>query len=175
MADYGYMLKTTWVSEATITADSTANIESWVAGASAGFGKRPDWYWHVPDKELTTRARRPQTVKTLGRKQRVHGDYFFQWGWKFMPENAVSYALQKMGFSSPYRLYDETEQSVQVTVRHHMYGWWNGASSYTSTLPLGIYKTFQCWVHRPIAGQDYKACYGGVENIVFRFSGGTIV
>lgn len=175
MSDYGYMLATTWIASATLLADSTANIENWVAGASAGFGKRPDWYWHVPDKDLTTRARRAQAIRTLGQKQRQHGYFFFQWGWKFMPNNAITYAMQKMGFSSPYEPYYETEQSVQVTVRHLAIGTWEGASAYLFALPVGFYRTYQCWVHRPIAGQDYKACYGGAENIIFRFTGGTDV
>ena len=174
MSDYLYMLQPGWVSTATLTGNTANNIENWVAGASAGFGKRPDWYWHVPDKELTTRARRPQTVQTLGRKQRQHGDFFFQWGWKFMPENAIAYMLQYAGFSSGYKLYDETEQSVQVSVYHLMYGQWNGTPAYAFNLPFGLYKAFNCWMHRPIAGQDYKACYGGAENIIFRFSGGSV-
>ncbi len=170
MADYEYRLANGWVSSATLLANANYNIENY-PNSAAGSGRRPDWYWGPPDKGLTTRAQRPQYVTTLGMTQRAHGLYFFQWGFKFMPHHALQALYGQVGFSTDVA--DDTTQSSQVTVRHLVHGAWTGAGSYTTTLPVGTYSVFQCWLHKCRPGIDFKAIYGGFEDVILRFTGGT--
>jgi len=126
--------------------------------------------WPIPDRELSTPPRRGAYVDMLDMSQRAHGFWYFQWGFRYLT------GYQFVQFCSDFSIVggalpSSTQYSSLVTVRTTMFG----QKTQPAAMWSGRYVTFQCTILAPIPGEHFKKSPLGVEDVIFRFVGGTDV